>query len=139
MGIVLGLIKSARFWGVLGALAGLGTLATWGYNQVYSAGYTAAELKYKDAQLAAIEDAVGEARERWRLSAEAAEQEVRVETEIVERVRTIERRVPQVVEVAVPVDCHDLGDAVRELFNDAIRAGHDHQGSDPAAAAESGG
>jgi hypothetical protein len=114
---------SAKVWALIGALGGLAAFATWGYKQVYNAGYNAAENKWQTQQLLAIDDAVAEARAKWKVAADAAEVEIRIETEIVERVRIVERQVPVVIERSVPAECRDLGPDIQRLFNDAILAG----------------
>ena len=116
------ILKTAKFWVIAALVTALIAFAKWGYEEVYDAGYNAAELKWQQAQSEAILTAVRRAREAWELAAETAEENVRVETQIIERTEYVEREVPVVVERVVPAECRDLGPDIQRLFNDAIRA-----------------
>lgn len=116
------LLKSAKFWVITGVITAVLAFAKWGISGIYDAGYNAAELKWQTAQQAAINEAVDAAREQWEAASDAAEENIRVETEIVERVRIVEREVPRIVREVVPGECRDLGPDIQRLFNDAITA-----------------
>lgn len=135
---ILTIFKSAKVWGSVAIFIALSGAAFWAYNQVYSAGYDAAELKHRTQQLHAVEAAVAEARDEWNKSAAAAETEIRVETEIVERVRVVEREIPRVVVRTVTAECRTLSDDVVLLFNEAIRAGSDNEGGGSSVTADPG-
>ena len=88
------MMKSAKFWGVLVlALASMAFLK-WAHGAVYDSGYDAAEAKWQEAQVTAIESAVKAARDQWELSVEVATDNIIIEEKIVERIRVVEREVP---------------------------------------------
>ena len=119
---MLAILKSFRFWAIAGLVTAILAFAKWGYDQVYDAGYQAAELKWERAQTEAVHAAVRRARAAWELAAETAEENIRVETQIIERTEYIEVEVPKIVERVVPAECRDLGPDIQRLFNDAISA-----------------
>jgi hypothetical protein len=128
------LLKSFKFWAILGAVTAVMAFVRWGYGEIYQNGYNAAELKWREAQHLAINDAVADAREQWEAAAAEAAENIRVETEIVERVRVIEREVPRIVERFVTPECRDLGPDIQRVFNEAITASRaDASGSDSSA------
>ena len=116
------LVKHAKTFAILGIVIVLVTAGGIAYNKVYDAGYLAAELKWRNAQQAAIADAVAAAREQWDEAAAVAAENLEKETEIVERVRIVEREVPKIVERVVRAECRDLGPDIQRVYNDAIRA-----------------
>lgn len=116
------LLKSFKFWAILGAVTAVMVFVRWGYGEIYQNGYNAAELKWRNAQQEAINEAVSDAQEQWEEAAAIASENIKVETEIVERVRVVEKEVPRIVERVVPAECRDLGPGIQRLFNDALRA-----------------
>jgi len=128
MAIVSGLLKSGKFWVISGVVISCLAFAKWGYGEIYGAGYSAAELKWREAQQVAINAAVADERDKWSLAVKAAQENIRIETVIDERVRIVEREVPTVVERVVPSECRDLGPDIQRLFNDAIAASGNLQG-----------
>jgi len=116
------LLKSFKFWAILAALSAVMVFVRWGYGEIYQNGYNAAELKWRNAQQQAINEAVADAKEQWEEAAATAADNIKAETEIVERVRIVEKEVPKIVERVVPAECRDLGPDIQRLFNDAIRA-----------------
>lgn len=136
LAIAKALLKSGKFWVIAGAVTAVLAFARWGYNQVYDAGYTAAELKWTQQQQSAIDAAVERAKEQWVAASEVAEENIRVETEIVERVRIVEREVPRIVERVVRPECRDLGADVQRVFNDAIVAASGVSMPDPSEPSE---
>lgn len=132
-GILGGRIKLVLAAAVITAAAG--ALWKFGDNR-YDAGYAAAAGKHQEALRNETERAVARARARWEAAAQAGEEQIEREVKIKEVVRVIEKRIPVVVERTVPGECRDLGPAVQQLFNDAIR-GVPHERSaatDPAGA-----
>lgn len=89
---------------------------------LYKSGYNASELKWTTAQADAINEAVAEARETWQVSADAATDNIQIETEIVERIRYVDREVPKIVEKFVIAECRDLGPDIMRVFNASIAA-----------------
>lgn len=134
--MILGLLKSVKFWLILGAITAVLAFAKWAHGEIYSAGYNAAELKWRDAQAEAIADAVADARTEWQITLDAAEENIRVETVIEERIRVVEKEVPKIVERTVQLACRDLGPDIQRVYNDAIAAANNHPGSDAATPAE---
>jgi predicted Zn-ribbon and HTH transcriptional regulator len=122
--MIFGLLKSVKFWLILAAITAMLGFIKWGHGEVYDAGYNAAELKWRTAQQAAIDEAVAEAREADRIAHEAAMANIERETEIVEVVRVVEREIPRIVERVVieKPECRDLGPDIQRMFNDAIIA-----------------
>lgn len=127
---VLSFLKNPKVLIGAGLVVTIAVAGWQAYRHVYNSGYRDAELQYERAYREALDGALAEARENWELAAAAAEKEVRIETEIVERIRVVERDVPRVVVRTVPAECRDLGDGVRRVFNQAITAGGDHERSD---------
>lgn len=122
MSLLLGLLKSARFW-VLSAAVIAASGVLWKiWNDRYDQGYDAAELKWRVAQQAAIDKAVAEARRLDAIAYEEAMANLETEVRIVERVRTVEKEVPKIVERVVRPECRDLGPDIQRVFNDAITA-----------------
>lgn len=122
MNLILGLFKSAKFWVISAAVIAVSATLLTIWNDRYDQGYDAAELKWTRAQAQAIQDAVDAALHTQELIHAEALANIERETEIVERVRIVERRIPEIVEVSVPAECRDLGPDVLGLWNDAITA-----------------
>jgi len=61
---------------------------------------------------------------KWKATVLAAKAEIIIEERIVEKIREVEKLVPQVVEriVEVTPECADLGDDFAGVLNDQIRA-----------------
>jgi hypothetical protein len=134
-----GLFKSFKFWGVIAAIGILTTFFMWWSSERYDAGYNASELKWRIAQQQAINDAVAEALDSQRLAHEEAIANLEKETEVIERVRIVEREVPKIVREFVQPECRDLGSDIQRVFNDAIRASSPNLPiSEPAAVASDG-
>jgi hypothetical protein len=131
LAIIKGVFASAKFWAAIGAAGLLTGFAIWGYNQVWTSGYRAAEVEYQAEKLKAVERAVKEARAQWERSSQAAMQQIEREREITERARELERDIRPTVEGSVPDACRDLGPDIQRLFNEAIRPGGDREGSPP--------
>jgi len=135
MMFLTGLLKSFKFWAILGAITALLAFAKWAHGEIYQAGYNDAELRWQAAQQQAINDAVAEARRNTALAYAAAMENIEREVEIVERVRVVEREVPKIVERVVVPECRDLGPDIQRVWNDAIRAANNLSGQtadDPA-------
>ena len=134
--MIFALLKSVKFWVILGAITAVLAFAKWAHGEVYEAGYNAAELKWRTAQQQAIDDALRDARTEWQASVEAAEENIRVETVIEERIRVVEKEVPKIVERVIQPECRDLGPDIQRMYNDAIRAANNISGGDAAPAAQ---
>ncbi len=120
--MIFGLFKSLKFWAILTAVMAVMAFIKWAHGEVYDAGYNDAELKWRAAQAQAIADAVTEAKRATALAYAEAMANIERETEIVERVRVVEREVPRIVERVVQPECRDLGPDIQRVFNDAIIA-----------------
>jgi hypothetical protein len=119
---VLALLKTASFWMRAASIAALLGAGWKVLDTYYDRGYADAEAALQE-QIAEMRAENARLRSRNEtLAREAAEENIRVEERIVERVRTVEREVPVVVERTVAAECRDLGPDVQRLFNDAIRA-----------------
>lgn len=130
------LLKSGKFWAISGLVIAVLAFARWGYGQIYDAGYIAAELKWRNAQEVAILAAVEDAKIEWRLSTAASEANIEKEKEIIERVRIVEKLVPEIVERVVKPECRDLGSDIQRVFNDAIVESGNIQDATPGTASE---
>ncbi len=89
---------------------------------LYNAGEDAADLKWEKAVNKLTEEIRAEERAAWKLSSEAAVDNIIIEEKIVERIKIVEREVEKVVVEYVTAECLDLGPDIQRLFNDAITA-----------------
>ena len=125
-------LKTFKFWAVAGLVIAFMAFWQWDRGQAYDAGYNEAEVKWLTAQDAAIQEAVDKARADWDADAAIAADNIVTETEIVERVRVVEREVPKIVERVVQPECRDLGPDIQRVFNNAITASGANGESDSA-------
>lgn len=97
----------------------------WCYKQGERVGYTEAIVSQQEHVLEQQNRAVDRARKEWELTQSSTTAEVIVEEKIVEKIRVIEKMVPEVIEKIVEVtpDCADLGPDFQRVFNQAITAG----------------
>lgn len=112
--------------------------ATAGTKAIYDAGFNAATVA-QDAEIRKAErDAVAKARQEWENTTEIAAAEIVVEERIVERVRIVEKQIPQIVEriVTVAPECSDLGPDFAGLLNAQVGSGSDRSNSGAASPPE---
>lgn len=94
------------------------------YAAGHSSGYDKREAELNQEILAAEEAARLDERNKWAAAVKAAEESIRVETQIVEKIREVEVEVPKVVREIVEVnpECRDLGVDYARLLNSQVRA-----------------
>ena len=112
-----------KIWGWV-ILAGILVAAlTAGTRAIYVAGYNKRDNEVVREIAAAEEAARLKEAELWRKTVEEAEAEIIVEEKIVEVIRTVEKKVPRVVEKIVEVkpECRDLGLGYAGLLNQQVR------------------
>jgi len=120
--MIMALLKSAKFWVISALVIAVLGFMKWGYGEIYQNGYNEAELKWRTAQQEAIDEAVADARRDTALVYAEAMRNIENETEIIERIRVVEREVPKIVKEYVIPECRDLGPDIQRVFNDAIAA-----------------
>jgi len=101
-------------------IAAAGTSASY----IHKAGYNKRDREVQQDILEAQETARQEEERKWKATVLAAKAEIIIEERIVEKIREVEKLVPQVVEriVEVTPECADLGDDFAGVLNDQIRA-----------------
>lgn len=91
-----------------------------GYQKIWHRGYDARVADEVAVTNKRISEAVATARANWQKSSSAGATQIKVEQQIVERIRYVDRDIPKVVELAG--DCRDLGPAFLRVFNGAVEA-----------------
>ena len=94
------------------------------YAKGHSAGYDKRDNEVQQEILEAQELARSEEEQKWAAVVRAAEENIRTEEVIVERIRVVEKEIPKVVREIIEIrpECRDLGDSYAGLLNDQIRA-----------------
>lgn len=116
-----------RIWAYVAIVAAVIGILTWAHAEVYTSGYNAAVLEYKDRVL----QARAAERDFWKRRVEEAEGTIITEEKIVEKIVEIERRIPVVVSKIVEVapQCEFLPDVSR-VFNEQLAVSVTGAGTD---------
>lgn len=124
-----------RIWGYVAIVAAL--VAAFGvtWAKAYDAGYGKRDQETQQEIIEAQVEAERQRDEVWAAAVKAAQEQIRTEEVIVEKIREVEVEIPTVVEKIVEVhpECRDLGPDYAGLLNHQVRAANSLQG--PAAPA----
>lgn len=116
------MMKTAKFWAIMVTIVAVMAFAKWAHGAIYDAGYDAANVEWQREVIKLTEEIRAEEKAVWKISSEAAVDNIIIEEKIVERIKIVERDVPRIVKEFVTPQCRDLGPDIQRVFNNAIRA-----------------
>ena len=126
--MALGMLKSWKMWAFVGVLVAVFFVQTTLMKSKYQQGYSAASSELQSAQAVAVKDAVEKAQELWKVASEKAKQTAILEATILERSRLRGLTIQKKVDENVALECRDLGDSIRRVFNLPIEAYNNNGG-----------
>ena len=82
--MLFGLLKSVKFWVILGAVMAVLAFAKWAVGAIHDAGYNEAELEWQQATQKLIDEVIEETRRMDAIAFEAAMANIETEVEIID-------------------------------------------------------
>lgn len=116
-------------WAYLAIIVALVAFVSSVYGMGKSAGYDKREAEVKEEIMAAQERTRLLEEKKWAKAVKAAQDSIKTEEIIVEKIRVVEKEIPRVVEkiVTLTPECADLGTEYAGLRNDQVRAANSLQ------------